>query len=100
MSKQAFKRVRKSLGLPVNRDALPEFAWPGGYPIFYVFRDGGCLCPACLNRNITDVDDANRGEPRFNSHGGWAVDAFDVNYEDGGHGCDHCGRPRPAAYSE
>lgn len=39
MSKQAFKRVRKSLGMEVCRKPLDSFAWPGGYPMFYVFTD-------------------------------------------------------------
>lgn len=100
MSKQAFKRVRKSLGLPVSRDPLPAFAWPGGYPIFYVFTDGGVICPDCANRNIDEIDEANRGGYNRNSHGGWAVDAMDVNYEDTDLICDHCHKSIPAAYAD
>lgn len=100
MSKQAFKRVRRQLGLEVNRQPLPSFAWPGGYPLFYVFADGGCICPDCVNREIDDIDAANRGERRCNSHGGWAVDAVDVNYEDADLVCDHCGERIPSAYAD
>ncbi len=49
MSKQAFKRIRRVLGIEVNREPLPAFAWPGGYPIVYL--DGGNmpLCAACAS---------------------------------------------------
>lgn len=41
MSGQAFKRVRKSVGLPVSRKPLPSHADVGGYPLYYLFTDGG-----------------------------------------------------------
>jgi hypothetical protein len=100
MSKQAFKRVRKQIGLEVNREPLPAFAWPGGYPIFYVFTDGGCICPECANENILEIDGANRGQGQRNSHGGWAIDAHDVNWEDGELTCDHCHKRIESAYAE
>lgn len=100
MSKQACKRVRRDLGLEVNREPLPTFAWPGGYPIYCVFADGGVICPKCANENIDLIDQANRGGRCCNSHGGWAVDASDVNYEDTDLHCDHCHEPIPAAYAE
>jgi hypothetical protein len=93
MSKQALKRVRKAIGLPVCREPLPAFAWPGGYPIFYVFNDGGVCCPNCANANITEIDAEGR-----NSHGGWALGGSDVNWEDEDMHCDHCHKPIPCAY--
>lgn len=94
MSKQALKRVRKILGMRVCREPLPSFAWPGGYPIFYLFRAGGVCCPKCANQNIVEID----GE-RCNSHGGWALAGSDLNYEDDDLVCDHCNCGIPAAYS-
>jgi hypothetical protein len=32
---------------------LPAFAWPGGYPIFYLCADNGILCPQCANKEST-----------------------------------------------
>lgn len=95
MSKQALKRVRKAIGLPVCREPLPAFAWPGGYPIVYVFRDGGVCCPSCANKHISEIDSEGR-----NSHGGWPLVGHDANYEDIDLACDHCGKLIPAAYSE
>lgn len=98
MSKQAFKRVRRALKMEVNRKPLDAFAWPGGYPLFYIFTDGGVICPKCVNDNIAEIDAAIRGEHRHNSHGGWAIDAADVNYEDDDMHCDHCHKPIESAY--
>ena len=95
MSKSALKRVRKAVGLPICRDPLPAFAWPGGYPLYYVFRDGGVCCPACANANIVLIDSEGT-----NSHGGWALDGFDVNYEDQDLHCDHCHKCIESAYGE
>ena len=101
MSKQAFKRVRRSLRLEVNRQPLPAYAWPGGYPMYYAFSDGGCICPTCTNENIEEIDAAIRGENRPHSSGcgGWAIDAADVNYEDSELVCDHCGKTIESAYA-
>lgn len=106
MSKQALKRVRKSLKLEVSREPLPTWAWPGGYPLFYIFADGGCICPKCANENIEEIDAANREKQKLdgsyhrNSHGGWAVDAADVNWEDSSLFCDHCSQRIESAYAE
>ncbi len=102
MSKQALKRVRKHLRLEVNREPLPAFAWPGGYPLLYVFADGGVICPKCINAEIVEIDAAIRDERGNRPHrfgcGGWAVDAVDVHYEGEPIGCDHCGAEIESAY--
>jgi hypothetical protein len=98
MCKQAFKRMRRHLGLEVNREPLPAFAWPGGYPLLYLFRDGGCICPECVNANIWHVDEATRTGRGCNSHGGWAVDAVEAHMEGRPQVCDHCGAKTESAY--
>ncbi len=100
MSKQAYKRLRRALRLDVNRNPLPSYSSYGCYPLFYIFADGGCICPKCVNANIAEIDEANKGKRRFNSHGGWAIDAVDVNYEDADLRCDHCGERIESAYAE
>lgn len=95
MSKQANKRLRRSLGLPVNRDALPAFAWPGGYPLVYVCADGGgALCPTCVNAEIDNIDDSTRRRLRD----GWQLTGVDVHYEGEAITCDHCGADIDSAY--
>ena len=29
----------------------PAYAWPGGYPVYYVTADSGVLCPKCANED-------------------------------------------------
>lgn len=109
MSKQAFKRVRRALGMEVNRKPLDAYAFPGGYPLFYLFADGGCICPECANENIELIDaetrDLNAGRAfnprgRTDRRGGWALDAVDTNWEDDSLTCDHCGESIESAYGE
>ena len=97
MSKQAFKRVRRHLGVEVSREPLPAFAWPGGSPIFYLCADGGCLCPTCANAEIAQIDNAIHRD-RWDTQ--WRVDAADVNYEDTDLYCDYCNKPIDAAYAD
>lgn len=103
MSNQARKRVRRALGLEVSRQPLPAFAWPGGYPLYYPFSDGGVCCPECVNREIVLVDDDMRDARRFGCRprrGGFAVESPEANYEDADLVCDHCGQAIPAAYAD
>lgn len=100
MSKQALKRVRRALKMEVNRKPLDAWAWPGGYPLFYIFTDGGCVCPECVNKNIVEIDEALRGGGNRNSHGGWAIDGYEANYEDPDIHCDHCSKRIESAYAE
>jgi hypothetical protein len=93
MSKQALKRVRKAIGLPVNREELPAFAWPGGYPILYIFADGGTCCPKCANANIDQIAAEGR-----NSHGGWALGGFYLHMKGEPDACDHCNAEMESAY--
>lgn len=59
-----------------NEDgSLPAFAWPGGYPLYYVCQDGETLC-----------------------QGQWLIVGQEVNYEDDSLFCDHCNAKVEAAY--
>ena len=94
MSKQACKRLRKRLQLEVNRDPLPAYAWPGGYPLYYVCSDGGCLCPKCVNAEIAEIDDSTRRRLRD----GWQLEGVGVHWEGEPIVCDHCGAEIESAY--
>lgn len=91
MSKQAFKRVRRRLGLTVSRDPLPAFD-PGGYPLVYWCSDGGALCAGCANAEIDLVDAARPGRgSRRSTDPQWDVWGVDTVFEPGELICDHCG---------
>ena len=70
---------------------LPTYAWPGGYPLFYVTADGGILCPKCANDNITLLTDPDDRQ--------WYVIGVDTNYEDDTLQCDNCNQLIEAAYA-
>ena len=65
---------------------LSTFAWPGGYPIFYLDKHDNVLCPACANEHEPGEDDA-------------PVHA-DVNWEDPSLYCDECSERIESAYAE
>lgn len=73
---------------------LEPYAWPGGYPIYYICRDSGVLCPHCANEAETEGLTGDRDDPQ------WDIVAADINYEDPSLLCDHCGERIESAYAE
>jgi len=70
------------------------YAWPGGYPLFAITADGGCLCKDCVKDNAKQIIK----DTRTNYQSGWTVMAVTVNWEDTDLVCDNCGRSIEAAY--
>lgn len=70
-------------GLPDcdSNGRLPSFAWPGGYPLFYVTSAGLVACPDCANAETSDP-----------------VTACDVHWEGEPLQCDDCGKDIESAY--
>lgn len=69
-----------------------SWAWPGGYPIYYLCADGGVLCPKCANDNIdltTQTDDKQ-----------WHIVGVDIHYEGSAIVCDHCNKDIESAYGD
>lgn len=77
-------------GLQIDRLSWEAWAWPGGYPIFYVVKDHGVLCPHCANAELPRTLDPD--DDQF-----FIVDS-DINYEDPRLYCDHCGTQIECAY--
>jgi hypothetical protein len=67
-----------------------RYAWPGGYPVFYVCDDGGALCPTCVQENLEQCQDADDCELFVTTHG--------INYENDSLYCDHCSETIESAY--
>ncbi|MCC6191355.1 MAG: hypothetical protein IT318_20220 [Anaerolineales bacterium] len=64
---------------------LPAYAWPGGYPMYYLDSGMAVLCPACANKwgeYSTDLD------------------AYDINWEDPDLYCENCNGRIESAYAE
>lgn len=89
MSKQAFKRLRKHIGLKASREEMENYAWPGGYDLIYYCGDGGVLCGDCVNQNIEQIDEAIRDKQTKDQWYVHAVESGDVLEQN--IDCDHCG---------
>lgn len=55
------------------------YAWPGGYPLYFITADGAALSFETVRREFRLVADAIR---RRDNTSGWRVIACDVNWED------------------
>lgn len=69
---------------------LIAFAWPGGYPIFYLDGDNSTLCPDCANKADQDPDEFENFKPV----------AGDVYYEGPDLFCDQCNAVIESAYGD
>ena len=72
-------------------EKLVVYAWPGGYPVFYIDGNQCVLCPSCAQEAIDDHED-----------GHWLKDlpvAYDVNWENPHLHCE-CGERIESAYAE
>ena len=72
------------------------YAWPGGYPLFFITSDGAALSFEAVNQEIESVQDSIETE----CNDGWQVVAVDVNWEDENLLCDHTGEKIQSAYGE
>ena len=72
-------------------DMIAKYAWPGGYPLFYLTKDNEVLCPTCVQDEIEQCCD-----PEDN----WFVVAHDANWEDPCLHCDNCSARVESAYAE
>jgi hypothetical protein len=82
----------RSLRLADQLTASP-YAWPGGYPLFAITGDGGCLCKCCTKTEREAIGTTTGSD-------GWCVVAVDCNWENPDLFCDHCGDRIESAYAE
>lgn len=69
---------------------LPAYAWPGGYPLLYLAKDNGVLCPKCANAYTPDRDNEDQLKPV----------AYYIHYEGPGEQCEHCNALVESAYGD
>lgn len=89
------ERLPKGMPRRGTDGRFPAYAWPGGYPIMYVFEDGECCCSDCANR-------WNGSEARIGGgyRDGWALIGFSIHYEGPPEICAHCGVEIGSAYGD
>jgi hypothetical protein len=80
--------------LPVDNNGVYEsFAWPGGYPLYYLCNDGEALCPSCMNDSSNPI--------HFDApDDGWRIVGCDINWEDESLFCAHCNKQIESVYRE
>lgn len=80
------------------------YAWPGGYPLFFLLSDGETLGFQAAIDNAEEIRWAiENPDTKWNWNGrnsGWRVDAVAINWEDEFMVCCHDGDPIPSAYGE
>jgi len=72
------------------------YAWPGGYPCYFVADDGEALSFDAVRENYKSVLRAVREQ----DDDGWLVVGIEINYEDQDLYCAHCGKKIESAYGE
>lgn len=72
------------------------FAWPGGYPLFFLTSDSAALCFSCVRKEWRQVvwDKIHKCST------GWNIEACTVNWEDAELTCDHCSKHIESAYAD
>lgn len=70
------------------------YAWPGGYPLYFVSTDGEALSFEAVRDNYRQV----LWSMRHNVNDGWNIVAVDVNWEDPDLTCEHTGKRIECAY--
>jgi len=90
--------MQTELAALVKDGKLPAYAWPGGYPILYLFSNGEVCCPSCASGE-------NGSEARIDSDDMLAVDdwtlvGYFVHYEGPGEYCAHCNAVTDSAYGD
>lgn len=70
------------------------YAWPGGYPLYFVMSDGESLSYESARGELRQLLDAF--QPQGDSQ--WRVVGCEINYENLDMVCCHSGEPIPSAY--
>lgn len=73
-----------------------EFAWPGGYQMYFIVDDGEALSFEAAQENKDLIIDAIND----NDSNGWRVVGVDVNWEDDDLYCAHTNKKIPSAYGD
>lgn len=78
----------KVQALVTDETELPAYAWPGGYPIFYVNQRCEVFCTSCANEIVKEEETDE------------VITDYDCNWEDSQMYCDQCNNRIESAYAE
>lgn len=70
------------------------YAWPGGYPCYFLCADGEALSFAAARENRREILHALLDQARND----WKVVAFEINWEDTDLTCAHSNEPIECAF--
>jgi hypothetical protein len=70
------------------------YAWPGGYPLFFIANDGEAICFSCGKTEFSAI--ANSIATL--AADGWNIIACEINYENSSLDCAHCSAIIESAY--
>jgi hypothetical protein len=75
---------------------IGPYAWPGGYPLYFITSDGAALSFDAAKAERRNILEAIRDK----DNNGWRIVGMDINYEDGELYCEHTNERIPSAYAE
>ena len=87
--------IKNTTDLKVALRAGP-YAWPGGYPTYFIAADGEPLCHNCVKQNFKQVVQEHNNPTR---HDQFRVIGQEINHEDTHLYCAHCEQPIETAYN-
>lgn len=73
------------------------YAWPGGYPVYFITADGASLSYEAVKQERGLIAEAIKDN---DERCGWRVVASDINWEDDQLYCEHTGKRIESAYAE
>lgn len=76
------------------------YAWPGGYPCYFVMSDGEALSFAAAKAERRQILEALRDKGNGERGNLWLPTLFEINYEDGNLICAHTNQRIESAYAE
>lgn len=72
------------------------YAWPGGYPLFFITSDGEALSFKTVKKEYEQIVEAIKNK----DDSGWRVVGFDINWEDDSLFDAHTGEKIECAYCD
>jgi hypothetical protein len=73
-----------------------EYAWPGGYPCYFITSDGAALSFDAVRRELRSILESIASK----ASDGWRIVALEINWEDAALYCEHTGQKIESAYGD